>query len=297
MNPTRKAYLQLHVSVFLWGFTAILGRLITLSQLPLVWYRVLFTCVALCFIPGVIKQVKETPRRDIMNLAVIGCLVCIHWVCFYGAIKYSDVSIALSCLATTSFMISILEPVINRTRFKWYEVSLGLLVVPGVIIIAHVSQLYVTGIILGLLAAFFAATFTVLNKRVIHLHNPIGMTFIEMLSGFIMLSIVLPIYLHYFPDTLMRPASSDWIYLLILALGCTTLPFILALHALRHLSAFATTFMVNLEPVYGIILAILIFHENKDLDTMFYLGTGIILAAVFIHPLLNKRFGEKSELG
>lgn len=227
------------------------------------------------------------------NLAIIGCLVCIHWVCFYGAIKYSDVSIALSCLATTSFMISIIEPVINRTRVKWYELSLGLLVIPGVIIIVHVSQLYVSGIILGLLAAFFAATFTVLNKRVIHLHNPIGMTFIELFSGLILLSLVLPLYLHFFPATQMAPASSDWIYLLILSLGCTTLPFILALHALKHLSAFATTFMVNLEPVYGILLAIPFFHENKDLDALFYLGTGVILAAVFIHPLLNKRFGEK----
>jgi len=198
LNPTRKAYLQLHTSVFLWGFTAILGKLITLSELPLVWYRVLFTCIALCFIPGVINQVKSTSRKEILKLAVIGCLVCIHWVCFYGAIKYSDVSIALCCLATTSFMISIIEPAINRTKVKWYELSLGLLIIPGVMIIVHISKLYITGIILGLMAAFFAATFTVLNKKVIHKHHPQGMTFIELFSGLILLSIVLPVYLHFF---------------------------------------------------------------------------------------------------
>ena len=158
-------------------------------------------------------------------------------------------------------------------------------------IIVHVSKLYITGIILGLLAAFFAATFTVLNKKVIHRHHPQGMTFIELFSGLILLSVVLPFYLHFYPGISMHPTSNDWIYLLILSVGCTTLPFVLALHALKHLSAFASTLLVNLEPVYGIILAIPFFHENKDLGWMFYAGTGIILAAVFLHPLMNRKFG------
>ena len=290
MSPNRTAYLQLHISVLLWGFTAILGRLITLSELPLVWFRVLITCAALVFLPGILKQVKATPRKEILKLAGIGCLVCIHWVCFYGAIKYSDVSIALCCLATTSFMISILEPLLTRTKIKWYEISLGLLIIPGVIIIVHVSKLYITGIALGLSAAFFAATFTVLNKKVIHLHHPQGMTLIELFSGLLFLSILMPVYMTLYPGTRVLPDAHDWVYLFILALGCTTVPFILALHALKRLSAFTTTLTVNLEPVYGILLAIPFFHENKELDILFYLGTAIILSAVFIHPLLRKRF-------
>lgn len=293
LSPTKKAYLQLHTSVVLWGFTAILGRLITLKEVPLVWYRVLITCVALICLPGVYKQVKTTPRKGALKLAGIGCLVCIHWVCFYGSIKYSNVSIALSCLATTSFMASIIEPLFNKKKIKLYELSLGLLIIPGIIIIVHVSELFVTGIVLGLVSALFAAIFTVLNKMVIDDHHPQGMTFIELGSGFIFLSIIMPFYLHLFPGTNMHPGTGDWTYLIILGVCCTTLPFVLALHALKHLSAFASTLTVNLEPVYGILLAIPIFHENKDLDWMFYLGTGIILLAVFIHPLLKRRFGEK----
>jgi drug/metabolite transporter (DMT)-like permease len=296
LSPTRKAYLQLHTSVVLWGFTAILGRLITLKEIPLVWYRILFTCLALICIPGVFKQVKTTPRRAGFKLAGIGCLVCIHWVCFYGSIKYSNVSISLCCLATTSFMASIIEPLFNRRKIKWYEISLGLFIIPGIILIVHVSQLYITGIILGLLAAFLAATFTVLNKMVVDDHHPQGMTFIELGSGFIFLSIILPVYLHFFPEVNMHPGSTDLFYLLILAVVCTTLPFVLALHALRHLSAFASTLTVNLEPVYGILLAIPFFHENKDLSVLFYFGTAIILLAVFIHPLLKKRFDKELPL-
>jgi drug/metabolite transporter (DMT)-like permease len=282
--------------VILWGFTAILGRLITLKEVPLVWYRILITCAALILLPGVFKQVKTTPRKSALKLAGIGCLVCIHWVCFYGSIKYSNVSIALSCLATTSFLASIIEPLFNRTRMKWYEISVGLLIIPGIMLIVHVSQLYVTGIILGLLAALLAATFTVLNKMVVDEHHPQGMTFIELGSGFIFLSLLLPLYLHFFPEANMKPGSTDIIYLIILAVGCTTLPFVLALHALKKLSAFASTLTVNLEPVYGILLAIPFFNENKDLDILFYFGTAIILLAVFIHPLLRNRFEKEVPL-
>jgi drug/metabolite transporter (DMT)-like permease len=293
LSPNKKAYLQLHTSVLLWGFTAILGRLITLKEVPLVWFRVLITCVALICLPGVYKQVKNTPKKEALKLAGIGCLVCIHWVLFYGSIKYSNVSVALACLATTSFIASIIEPIFNRKKIKVYEISLGLLIIPGIIIIVHVSQLYVKGITMGLLSALFAATFTVLNKMVVDRHDPKGMTFIELGSGFIFLTIILPLYLYLFPGTNMNPGSGDWTYLIILGVCCTMLPFVLALHALRHLSAFASTLTVNLEPVYGILLAIPFFNENKDLNGMFYLGTGIILMAVFVHPLLKKRFGDE----
>lgn len=261
--------------------------------MPLVWNRVLLTCISLLFVPGVIKYARKTSKRGILELAGIGCLVCLHWVAFYGSIKYSNVSVALSCLATTSFMTSLLEPLILRRRWKSYEVALGLLVVPGVYLIFYFSKFYLTGIILGLLAAFLAATFTILNKTVIEKHDARSMTFIELFSGFVFLSLLMPFYLRFFPEYTLIPALPDFGYLLILALACTTLPFVLGLYALRHLSAFASTLTVNLEPLYGIILAILFFKENQDMDNRFYLGSLIILLAVFIHPWLKKRFDKE----
>lgn len=296
MTPLRKAYLQLHISVLLWGFTAILGRLISLREVPLVWYRTIFTCAALLLLPGIISHVRKTPRKEVLKLAGIGCLVCLHWVCFYGSIKYSNVSVSLSCLATTSFFTSIIEPAVTRKKMKFYEVALGFLIIPGIYMIFYFTRFYATGIILGLLAALLAGTFTTLNKTVVHIHDARSMTFIELGSGFIFLSAILPFYMQLFPSTSIVPSSSDWFYLLILSIGCTTLPFVLALRALNQLSAFSSTLTVNLEPVYGILLAIPFFHENREMDWRFYLGTGIILLAVFIHPLLRSRFEKKEKL-
>ena len=295
MKPIRKAYLQLHISVFLWGFTAILGKLISLHELPLVWYRVIFTCLALLFLPGVIGNVRKTPGKQVVKLAGIGCLVCIHWVCFYGSIKYSNVTVSLSCLATTSFMVSLLEPLILRRRLKLYELSLGLLIIPGVYMIFYFTSFYTTGIILGLLSALLAAVFTILNKTFVDAHEPRSMTFIELGSGMVFLSMLMPLYFYLFPGADRVPLGNDWAYLVLLAVGCTTLPFVLALRALRQLTAFASTLTVNLEPVYGIIMAIFFFQENKQLDLRFYFGTCIILLAVFIHPMLRSRF-DKEEI-
>lgn len=260
------------------------------------WYRTIFTCLALLLLPGILKHVKGTPRKEVLKLAGIGCLVCIHWVCFYGSIKYSNVSVSLSCLATTSFFTSLIEPLINRRRPKFYEVILGLLIIPGIYMIFYFTSFYETGIILGLLAALLAATFTALNKTVVHIHDARSMTFIELGSGCLFLTLILPFYLHIFPDAGITPSQSDWFYLLLLSIGCTTLPFVLALRALNHLSAFASTLTVNLEPVYGILMAIPFFHENKEMDWRFYIGAGIILLSVFAHPLLRSRFEKKEEI-
>jgi drug/metabolite transporter (DMT)-like permease len=286
----RNAYLQLHFSVFLWGFTAILGKLIELREGPLVWYRILITCMSLLLLPRVWKRLKQLKRKDIKALVGIGCLVCTHWLCFYGSIKFSNVSVALSCLSTTSFITSFIEPLFFRTKIKRYELFLGLLIVPGIYMIFHFTKFYAEGIVLGLLAAGLAAVFTTLNKKMVSRVDTTSITFVELSGGFVFLSIILPFYLSYFPEASMVPTSNDWVYLLILAVGCTTLPYILSLNALKHLSAFASTLSVNLEPIYGIIMAIFFFQENKELNPGFYIGTLIILLAVFLHPLLHKRF-------
>lgn len=292
----RNAYLQLHVSVFLWGFTAILGKLIELREGPLVWYRMLFTCLSLMLLPSLWKRLKQVKRKDLLSLAGIGCLVCVHWLCFYGSIKFSNVSVALSCLATTSFMTSFLEPMFFRVKHKRYEIFLGLLIIPGIYLIFYFTKFYAVGIVLGLLAALLAAIFTTLNKKMVAKVDTTAITFTELGSGFLFLSMLMPFYLSFFPEATLHPAPNDWYYLLILSIGCTTLPYILSLNALKHLSAFASTLSVNLEPIYGIIMAIFFFQENKELSPGFYIGTLIILLAVFLHPFLHKKFDKVNTL-
>lgn len=295
MEAVRKAYLQLHFSVFLWGFTAILGRLISLNEVPLVWYRLLITCISLLFLPRLITSLKSIQKKEVWKLAGIGCLVCLHWVCFYGSIKYSNVSVALSCLATTTFFTSLAEPAVFGRKIKIYELGLGLLIIPGIYLMFHFTSFSGAGIVLGLFAAFFAALFSTFNKVMVEQIEPRSMTFIELGSGFVFLSILLPFYMMVFPETSLSFSSNymDIIWLLILSLGCTTLPFVMSLRSLKHLSAFASVLTVNLEPLYGILLAIPIFHENQELDNRFYLGTLIMLSVVFIHPFLKKRFERK----
>jgi drug/metabolite transporter (DMT)-like permease len=289
VTSRQKAYLQLHTSVFLWGFTAILGQVISIQALPLVWYRMLITCSSLLLLPGLIQEIKKIIRPDLWRIAGIGCIVCLHWLCFYGSIKVSNVSVALSCLATTSFFTAILEPVIRRTRHDLRELLLGLMIIPGIYLIYYFTENYTEGIILGLLAALFSGIFTILNKQMVSKYEPRSFTFVELSSGFFFLSLIAPFYFWFFPETALMPTGKDWLFLLILGIGCTTLPFVLALRALKHLSAFAAVLTVNLEPVYGIIMAVIFFNEHEKINSYFYLGTLIILTSVFLHPLLNKK--------
>ena len=296
MNERKKAYLLLHISVFLWGFTAILGKLISIREVPLVWYRILLTCGIMLFLPPLWKGMKTLKKENVATLFGIGFLVCLHWICFYGSIKFSNASVALCCLATTSLMTSIIEPIVNKTRIKKHEILLGLIIVPAIGMVVYYTKFYLTGIIMGLLAAFFAALFTTLNSRIVKKLNSVSMTFMELSGGFIFLSVFLPIYFHFFPEVNFIPSNNDWGYLLILAGACTVLPFIISLQALRHITAFASVLTVNLEPVYGILLAIPFFHENKELNPQFYIGTSVIIAVVFLHPFLQKKMEKKGAI-
>lgn len=289
MTPEKRtAYFQIHIAIFLWGFTAILGRWISLSEVPLVWYRVLITCIALLFLPGVLRGLKTFGKKNLVVFAGIGCLIALHWVFFYGSIKYSNVSVALSGLATTSLFTSLLEPLIFKKRIRWVEVLLGLLVIVGIYVIFNATPSnYHKGFIMSLIAAVFAATFSILNKKYIDNGDPKAITVVEMASGFVLLSIAMPFYLQLFPNASLTPTNSDWVYLLIMSLLCTALTMVLALKALKHITAFASNLSLNLEPVYGILLAWVIFDENKELSPNFYIGAIIIILSVFMHPLLE----------
>jgi len=289
MDATKRAYLELHMAVILFGFTAILGSLIQLPAFLLVWWRVLLTSISLLFLINFRQIFRELPRRTIFQFMGIGLLVALHWLTFFGAIKYANASIALVCFATTCAFTAFLEPAIMRQKVKKYEIVLGLMVIPGMVLIVDNTELSMkAGIWMGLLSAFLASLFGTLNKKLIHNTNSLNITFLELGSAWLFLSLILPFYLFYEKGAVLWPALSDWIYLLILALLCTTLGYVLAVRALRYISAFATNLTVNLEPVYGILLAWLILNENNDLSPGFYAGVVLNLAVVFSSPLLKK---------
>ena len=291
MNPTKRAYLELHIAVLLFGLTAILGDLISLTALVLVWWRVLLACISLFFLIRMGADLKLIPRRLILQYMGIGILVALHWICFFGSIKLSNASICLVCMATTSFFTSILEPLFFRTKIKWYELMLGLLIVPGmVLVVNNIDASMMMGIVVGLMSALLASLFSILNKKLVDQAKPMSITFLELGSGWLFISCLLPFYFNEVPTEHFWPIGNDWIYLLILALLCTTFAYVLALRALKFLSAFASNLTVNLEPVYGIILASLILNEHENLSNGFYLGCSIILLSVFSYPFLKKQF-------
>lgn len=287
----RKAYIQLHIAVLLFGFTAILGEVIQLSGMVLVWWRMLLTCLSLLLLPQIFVQIQQTPNRLLRQMLLAGGLVALHWVCFYASIKASNVSITLCCMGTTSLFTSFTEPWLLRQRVKWHEVLLGLLVVPGMYLIFRFARPeHYQGILLGLMAALLAAIFPAINKKLIDQKcHPYSMTLIELGSGWLLLCVLMPLYWQLnVPNSPFWPSSSDWLYLLILALLCTSLAYVLSLQALKYLSAFTSTLAINLEPIYGIVLAILLLNEDKELNAGIYAGMFIILLSVFSHPFVNR---------
>ncbi|MCB0566894.1 MAG: EamA family transporter [Phaeodactylibacter sp.] len=298
MDNEKRAYLELHIAVFLFGFTAILGDLIQLSALAIVWWRVFITSISLLFLIRGGKALRRLSWQTIVQFMGIGMLVALHWLAFYGAIKLANASITLICMATASFFTSFLEPLIMRQRVRWYEILLGMAIIPGMaLIVSSTDPSMNIGILVGLSAALMAALFATLNKKLIGKADEMSITFLELGSAWLFLSAVLPVYISQSEAPVqLLPSRIDWFYLIILSLLCTTLAYVLALRSLRYLSAFASNLAVNLEPVYGIALAWFILKDHKELSPGFYWGVLIILAAVFSYPLVRRRFGKKATL-
>jgi len=285
-----RAYLMIHVAVLLFGFTAILGKLIDLPGATIVWYRMFLTSISLCFFPAIFRHIQNISRAQRIRIAGIGVLVTLHWVAFYEAIKYSNVSITLSCLASTSFFTALFEPLIFRSRIKVPELILGGLVILGfVFIFGFTGEDYYVGMIIAIISAILAALFSVLNKMIVSHHDVYAITFIQFVTGVVFLSALSPLYISLFPQTRLIPIPIDWVYLIILALLCTTLAYTLTMNALKHLRAFTTNLAINLEPIYGILMAFFFFNENEELNPGFYTGAVIILSAVLLHAWMSRR--------
>ncbi|MEG3792430.1 DMT family transporter [Lysobacter sp. CCNWLW3] len=293
MTPTAKAQVQIHFCVLLWGFTAILGKLISLPALPLVWSRMLIVVVALALLPKVWRGLRAMPARLLWSYAGIGVLVALHWLTFYGAIKLANASVAATCIALATVFTALIEPKLAQRPFSKRELALGVAVLPGVaLVVGGVPHEMRAGIAVGALSALLVALFSSLNKRLVEHGDPLTVTALELGAGTLALTLLAPAMPLLFPafagDLLVLPGLRDAVLLVILSLVCTLLPFALSLVALRHMTAFAAQLAINLEPVYAIVLAIALLGEQRELTGLFYVGVAIILSAVFVHPLISR---------
>jgi len=293
MAPTTKAQIQIHACVLLWGFTAILGKLISLAALPLVWWRMLIVTAVLALVPRAWRAWRSMPPRLVAAYAGIGAIVALHWLTFYGAIKLANASVAATCMALGPVFLAVVEPPIARRRFDPRELVLGMAVVPGVaLVMGGVPAGMRLGIAVGAISAFLVAIFGALNKRLVEHADPLAVTGIELGAGAALLTVIAPLVPHAGP-AFPLPDARDAALLAALALGCTLLPFTLSLVALRHLSAFGAQLAINLEPVYAILIATAFLGEHRELEPGFYVGVAIILGAVLAYPRLIHRVPTK----
>lgn len=285
----RKAFIQLHIAVLLAGLTGVLGRLISLNEGLLVWYRLLLTAPSLWLLAVLRKQPLQIDKRDLWRIFGIGGIAALHWVTFYGSIKYSNVSVGLVCFSAVGFFTAMLEPLIMRHRMDWVELFLGMLVIVGIFFIFQVDPHFKTGIIVGLVSALLGSLFPVLNKRILKRVSSENVTLYELSGGFLVLTLLMPFYLWLFPAPSLLPGWQDWIWLLILAWACTVLAFNLSMSALARISAFTVNLTYNLEPVYGILLAFVLFREDKYLNKGFYVGFCLILLSIILQTVRLRR--------
>jgi drug/metabolite transporter (DMT)-like permease len=289
MTPHRKALLQIHFCVLLWGFTAIFGKLISLAALPLVWWRMLIVVVAIAAWPPVWRMLRQTDARTLGLFAGIGVVVALHWLTFYGAIKLANASVAATCMAIGPIFLAVIEPWIAKRSFDPRELVIGVVALPGVaLVVGGTPPGMHGGLVLGVISAFLVAIFASLNKRHVERADPLLVTWVELAAGTAFLTVVAMLW-QGADGSFALPQGRDRALLAILAIGCTLLPFTLALRALRHTSAFTAQLAVSLEPVYAVVLAVLLLGEQRELSGGFYLGVAVIVGAVFAHTALKLR--------
>jgi drug/metabolite transporter (DMT)-like permease len=281
-------YLHLHVIVFIWGFTAVLGALISIEAIPLVWYRMLLASgLILLFLMARKINLKYT-RKALAGFFIAGLLIALHWLAFFGAIKVSNVSVTLAVMSTGAFFTSFLEPLYYRRKIIGYEVLFGVLVVVGLYIIFQFETGYVNGIILALCSSFLGSVFSVINGKMAKRHKASVISFYELLFGVMCITVYL-LFNGSFTSEFFQLNKNDWIYLLILASVCTAYAFIASIHVMKWLSPYTVMLTINLEPVYGIILALLILGDSENMSPQFYYGALIILVTVIINGIMKTR--------
>lgn len=280
-------HIKLHIIVFILGFTAILGKLISVEAMPLVFYRTLIATITLALYMLVTRRSLRLPPRAVLQLAGIGLVVAAHWLAFFHAIKVSNVSVTLSCLSTGTLFTSLMEPLSQRRKISWLEVIVGLVIIFAVYMIYQFETHYLAGILFAVLAAFLSSAFSVLNKNIAHKYDIRAITFWEMLSGFVVVCLFM--LLTQAPGEWdLALTASDLLWLVLLATVCTAYAFVQTVGVMKKLSAYIVVLVINLEPVYGIVLGYFIFGESEHMTPGFYAGTLVLLAAVFSYPVLQR---------
>lgn len=281
----KQAFIKLHISIILAGFTGVFGKLISLNEGLLVWYRMLITSVLLFVLLILWKKFQKLPLKDMLRIAGVGCILALHWIFFYASIKAANISIGVICFSLVGFFTAILEPAINRHKVSTRELLLSLITVVGILLIFKLDVRYQTGIILGIISSLFCALFTIYNKKVGASYSSTTMLFHEMLGGFLFLTLLMPFYLNFAGVSFSFPSSQDLIFLLIFSFFCTIMLCLLQIQALKFISAFTVNLSYNLEPIYSIILAIFFFGEGKQLHYSFYIGLCLILLSMLLQTL------------
>lgn len=292
-NDKVKNYLHLHFIVFIWGFTAVLGKLISIDALPLVWYRMLLATFFILAFIGYKKYSLKVDNKTLLTLLLGGVFIAMHWVTFFWAIKVSTVSVALATMSTGAFFTALLEPFWYDRKFIWYELLFGLMVMAGLLIIFKVEDGYALGICLALISAFLSAVFSLINGKLIQRVKPSIIGAYELGAGFLFLSIYLTVS-HQFTAAFFQLSAQDWLLIFILASVCTAYAFIASIRVMKHLTPYTVMLTTNLEPVYGIILAFLFLGEDEKMNPMFYMGAMVILLTVLADGILKYRHGKKS---
>ena len=283
-----KSYLHLHLIVFIWGFTAILGALITLDALPLVWFRMLFAVGFIAIYLYYKKLPLRVPFKILMQFLFSGLVIALHWFTFFHAIKISNVSITLACLSTGALFAAILEPLLYGKKIVPYELFFGSLVVVGLYIIFNVEGNYFIGILTALSSAFLSALFAVINSRLVQSYDATVISFYELSGGVVFFSVLL-LFFGSFSFEFFQLSVKDLLYLLILSSVCTAYAFIASTSVMKFLSPYTVMLTINLEPIYGIILAVLIFEEKEQMSFGFYIGAFIILLTVLLNAIIKSR--------
>lgn len=285
----KKSYLILHIAVLLAGFTGVFGKLISLSEIPLVWYRVLFSAIFLFLSLKIFKIEKLKSSKEAFNIGKIGLLITIHWIFFYASIKYSNISIGVVCYCLTSFFTAIFEPLLNKTKYKFIQLFLSALTLFGISLIFHFDASYQIGIILGIISSAFAALYTIYNERLVQKYDSQVINYYQILAGTLGLTVLLPFYYYFFPNEQFIPNLKDTFYLILLALICTVGLYVLFAESLKKLSAFTVNLSFNLEPIYAIIIAFIFFNEGREVNTSFYFGLAFVILSVILQSIISRK--------
>jgi drug/metabolite transporter (DMT)-like permease len=287
MKEPFRSFLYLHFSIVLFGLTAILGAINSLSAIPLVWWRIFLTIMSLGIFAKLKSIFKIIPLNNILIICGTGFIVGLHWLTFYGSIKASNASVGVLALAATPLFTAFIEPMVQQRKINIIEILLSFLIIPGMILIVRtLPATFINGFFLGLISAFLAALFSSLNQKLTFFCDAITLTVIELGSALVIITLFIPLWLQYNPDAYFIPHSyTDWITLLVLAVLCTGLAYSMTLHSMKKLSAFTVSLSMTLEPIYGIGLAWFLLHDNKQLTNSFYSGSLLIILAVIIYPI------------